>query len=121
MFSSWTDLSILFRKKCGTGFGLRDQRGIESSSFSSFILVLDYDYEDDDEDGINKNAFNSAKRGMKAFDEFRPAPAGRTGLILLFAEKRPETLGADERNQTGILTAASNLIPPSRCRWLLNL
>jgi hypothetical protein len=36
------------------------------------------------------------------------------GLILLFAEKRPETFGADERNQTGILTWASNLIPPSR-------
>jgi hypothetical protein len=68
------------------GFWLRDQRGIESSSFSPFVLVLDYD-DEDDEDGINKNAFNSAKRGMKAFDEFRPALAGRTGLILLFAEK----------------------------------
>jgi len=36
------------------------------------------------------------------------------GLILLFAEKCPDTLGADECNQTGILTSASNLIPPSR-------
>ena len=35
---------------------------------------------------------------------------GRTGLILLFAEKRPER-GADECNQTGILTSASNLTP----------
>ena len=40
--------------------------------------------------------------------------SGRTGLIFLFAEKRPDTLGADERNPTGILTWASNLIPPSR-------
>ena len=100
---------------------MRDQRGIESSSFSAFVLVLDYDHEDDDEDAINKNAFNSAKRGLKASDEFRPALTGRTGLILLFAEKCSETPGADERNQTGILTSASNLIPPSRCRWLWNL
>ena len=35
---------------------------------------------------------------------------GRTGLILLFAEKRPER-GADERSQTDILTSASNLTP----------
>jgi len=35
---------------------------------------------------------------------------GRTGLILLFAEKRP-LRGADECNQTGILTSASNLTP----------
>jgi hypothetical protein len=93
---------------------LRDQCGIKSSSFSSIVLVLDYNYEDDDEDDKNKNAFNSAKRGMKAFDESRPAPAGRTGLILLFAEKCPESFGADERDPTGILTWASNLIPPSR-------
>jgi hypothetical protein len=33
------------------------------------------------------------------------------GLILLFAEKRPDTLGADECIQTGILTSASNLTP----------
>jgi hypothetical protein len=47
------------------------------------------------------------------------------GLILLFAEKRPETFEADERNQTGILTWASNLIPPSRdveaSQWHWNL
>ena len=36
---------------------------------------------------------------------------GRTGLILLFAEKCPDTLGADECIQTGILTSASNLTP----------
>jgi lipopolysaccharide transport system permease protein len=35
---------------------------------------------------------------------------GRTGLILLFAEKRPGR-GADECKQTGILTSASNLTP----------
>jgi hypothetical protein len=72
---------------------LRDQSGIKSSSFSSFVLVLDCDDEDDEEDDINKNAFNSAKRGMKAFDEFRQKTVWRTGLILLFAEKCPETWG----------------------------
>ena len=51
---------------------------------------------------------------MKAFDESRQKTIWRTGLILLFAEKRPETFGADERNQTGILTSASCLFPPSR-------
>ena len=55
---------------------------------------------------------------MKAFDAFHPALTGRTGLILLFAEKRPER-GADECIQTGILTSASNLIPafPNLARW----
>src|ERR1039457_4285895 len=38
----------------------------------------------------------------------------RTGSILLFAEKCPETFEADERSQTGILTLASDLFPPSR-------
>jgi len=75
------------------GFWLRDQRGNESSLFPSFVRDLDYGCEDGEEDDKNKNAFNSAKRGMKAFDEFRPALAGRTGLILPFAEKCPETWG----------------------------
>jgi hypothetical protein len=60
------------------------------------------------------------KTGMKAFDEFRPALAGRTGLILLFAEKLSNCFD-DEHNQPGILTSASNLIPPSRFRWHWNL
>lgn len=48
---------------------------------------------------------------------------GRTGLILLFAEKRPDTLGADECNQTGILTSASNLTPafPGLCPVALGI
>jgi hypothetical protein len=50
---------------------------------------------------------------MKAFT-IPPETVRRAGLILLFAEKRPETFGADERNQADILTWASNLIPPSR-------
>ena len=62
----------------------------------------------------NKKRLHFRKTGMKAFDEFRPAHAERTGPILLFAEKCPETFGADERNPTGILTAASCLFPPSR-------
>ena len=51
---------------------------------------------------------------MKAFSVFHPAHTERTGPILLFAEKCPETFGADERSSTGILASASNLIPPSR-------
>jgi hypothetical protein len=38
----------------------------------------------------------------------------QAGFILLFAEKCSETFEADERNQTGILTRASDLFPPSR-------
>jgi hypothetical protein len=38
--------------------------------------------------------------------------SGRAGLILLFAEKRSETLGADEHSQTVILT--SDFKPCSR-------
>ena len=48
---------------------------------------------------------------MEVNSTSRRKRSGRTGLILLFAEKRSETLGADERNQTGILTRASNLTP----------
>ena len=64
------------------GFWLRDQRGIKSSSSSSFVLVLVsapdiFEDEDEDEDEAeNKNAFNSAKRGMKAFDESRRKQSG---------------------------------------------
>jgi hypothetical protein len=48
---------------------------------------------------------------MKAFDESYSAQAKQAGLILLFAEKCSDTLGADECNQTGILTSASILAP----------
>jgi hypothetical protein len=116
------DLSILSREQIYSwnGFWLRDQRGIESSSFSSIVLVLGCDDEDDDEDDANKNAFNSAKRGMKAFDEFRQKQSGEPASSFSLRRSAPNA-GADERNQTGILTSASNLIPPSRCRWLWNL
>jgi hypothetical protein len=40
---------------------------------------------------------DSAKRGMKAFDEFHPAHARRTGLILLFAEKLLKRLIVESR------------------------
>jgi hypothetical protein len=93
---------------------LRDQRETESSSFSSIVLVLDYDYEDDDEDDTNKNAFNSAKRGMKASDEILSKTVRQAGLILLFdGEAARNVRDRDEHSQTGILTPASNLIPPS--------
>jgi hypothetical protein len=51
---------------------------------------------------------------MKAFNESRRKQIGGLGSILLFAEKCLETFEADERNQTGILTWASDLFPPSR-------
>jgi hypothetical protein len=51
---------------------------------------------------------------MKAFDESCRKQIGGLGSILLFAEKCFESLEADERIQTGILTWASNLFPPSR-------
>jgi len=57
----------------------------------------------------NKKPPDFANEEWRKFDE--PAKTvGRTGLILLFAEKRPGR-GADECNQTGILTSASILTP----------
>jgi hypothetical protein len=53
------------------------------------------------QNGERRHSTNSAKK-----------TAWRTGPILLFAEKRPETFGADERNQTGILTRG--FVPSSR-------
>jgi hypothetical protein len=52
-----------------------------------------------------------ANEEWRKFGEPAQKQFERTGLILLFAEKRPDTLGADECNQTGILTSASNLTP----------
>jgi len=57
-----------------------------------------------------KNLQTSQTRNGGKFDE-PPKTVGRTGLILLFAEKRFGTSEADEHNQTGILTSASNLTP----------
>ena len=60
--------------------------------------------------GLKQKRLQFRKTGMKAFDESAQKQFEQTGLILLFAEKRPER-GADECNQTGILTSASNLTP----------
>jgi len=50
---------------------------------------------------------------MKAFQEFRAAPAERTGLILLLAEKLiPPGRNHDERSRIDILT--SGFQPHSR-------
>jgi len=61
----------------------------------------------------NKKTSRLRKRGMEEIRRAAQKQIGRSGLILLFAEKRPGR-GADECIQTGILTSASNLIPPSR-------
>jgi hypothetical protein len=66
---------------------LRDQRGNESSSFSSFVLVLDYDDEDGDRDDKNKNAFFPAKRRMKAFNEPCRKPFDRLASSFSLTEK----------------------------------
>jgi hypothetical protein len=57
---------------------------------------------------------DSGKTGNEGIHRILTKTDRQAGLILLFAEKRPETFGTDERNQAGILTWASNLIPPSR-------
>jgi hypothetical protein len=75
------------------GFWLRDQSGIESSSFSSFELVLDYDYEDDDEDEIKQKRLQPRNTENEGIRRVPPEIVWRTGLILLFAEKCPETWG----------------------------
>jgi hypothetical protein len=56
---------------------------------------------------------SSAKRGMKAFDGFRQKSSGGPASSFSLRRSAPKR-GADERYQTGILTWASNLIPPSR-------
>jgi hypothetical protein len=95
---------------------LRDQRGNE------FVLVLvlapipfsNY-FEDEDEDEDEKQKrLHFHKTENEGIRRVSPKTAWRSGLILLFAEKCPEAFGADERNPTGILTWASNLLPPSR-------
>ena len=71
----------------------------------------------------NEKPPDFANEEWRKFDESAKKQFWRTDPILLFAEKCPETLGADEHNQTGILTPASYLIPPSRSddQWLWNL
>jgi hypothetical protein len=90
------DWSFIFPQKITSAkrFWLRDQRGIESSLFSSFGLVLDQDYEDDHKDEAeNKNAFNSAKRGMKAFDEFRQKQSGEPASSFSLRRSAPIRTG----------------------------
>ncbi len=63
---------------------------------------------------------------MKAFNEFHPAQAGQTGLILLLTEKLAEAISArtiqhcrvesastDEHRQIDILTSGLTSLPPS--------
>ena len=57
---------------------------------------------------------DSGKTGNEGIQQVRPKMFWAAGSILLFAEKCPEAFGADERSQTGILTLASDLFPPSR-------
>ena len=57
---------------------------------------------------------DSGKTGNEGIQRVPLKTYRRAGSILLFAEKCPETFEADERNQTGILTLASDLFPPSR-------
>jgi hypothetical protein len=59
----------------------------------------------------NKKPPDFANEEWRKFDEPAKKQFWRTDPILLFAEKCPDTLGADECNQTGILTSASILAP----------
>jgi hypothetical protein len=59
----------------------------------------------------NKKPPDFANEEWRKFDEPAQKQFERTGPILLIAEKRSDTPGADECNQTGILTSASNLTP----------
>ena len=52
---------------------------------------------------------------MKTFDEPGRKQIGRLASSFSLRRSAPKTFGADERNQTGILTPASDLLPPSRC------
>jgi len=74
---------------------LRDQRGNESSSFPSFLLVLDYNYEDDDEDDIKQKRLHLRKMENEGIQQVLSKTVRQAGLILLFdGEVAPETPGA---------------------------
>jgi len=63
---------------------------------------------------------SQTKNGVK-FDE---PPKQLDGLASSFSLRRSASnVEADEHNQTGILTSASNLVPPSRSfdQWTWNL
>jgi hypothetical protein len=77
------------------GFDLEDQRGA-----GRFLEI--------------KKPPDSGKTGNEGIQRVLPKKVWQAGSILLFAEKCPEAFGADERSQTGILTLASDLFPPSR-------
>ncbi len=59
---------------------------------------------------------------MKASNESCRKPFDRLASSFSWTEKpAAHTSDRDEHSQTGILTSASNLIPPSRSRWHWNL
>jgi len=59
---------------------------------------------------------------MKASHESCRKPFDRLASSFSLTEKpAAHTSDRDEHSQTGILTSASNLIPPSRSRWHWNL
>ncbi len=57
---------------------------------------------------------DSGKTGNEGIQRVLLKTDQQAGSILLFAEKCSESFGTDERSQTGILTLASDLFPPSR-------
>ena len=57
---------------------------------------------------------DSGKTGNEGIRRVLLKTDQQAGSILLFAEKCSESFGTDERSQTGILTLASDLFPPSR-------
>jgi hypothetical protein len=73
---------------------LRDQRGNGSSSFSSFVLVLDYD-DEDDQDATKQKRLHFRKMENEGIRQTLSKTIRQAGLILLFdGEVAPVTPGA---------------------------
>jgi hypothetical protein len=88
---------------------LRDQRGNESSSFPSFLLVLDYNYEDDDEDDIKQKRLHFRKMENEGIQQILPKTVRQAGLILLFdGEVGPRRW----RSQTAATTTPTSTAKP---------
>jgi hypothetical protein len=74
---------------------LRDQHGGESSSFSSFLLVLDYEHEDDEEEDLKQKRLHFRKMENEGIRQTLSKTVRQAGLILLFdGEVAPVTPGA---------------------------
>jgi hypothetical protein len=107
----FADLSILSSR---TIFLLEDQRGTEETQCATGHGLNPKGEKIRGIQVQKQKRLQFRKTGMKAFDESRRKQIGRLASSFSLRRSAPKGSGADERNQTGILTLASDLFPPSR-------